>query len=89
MRFSDLAGQYVDEAGSATQGTRNMYFGPAVGTIPVPVLRRRDLSDRFVAGPIVLDEPDATILVPPGFRVRRDRTGSVLMSTAPIGAERT
>src|SRR5439155_14931830 len=53
-------------------GERSAYFGPAQGLIQTPVLGRADLGERPQAGPLLIDEYDATTLVPPGCDARLD-----------------
>lgn len=51
--------------------TRPAYFGADGGLIDTPVLSRRDLMER-VAGPLLIDEYDSTIVVPPGMQASVD-----------------
>jgi len=51
---------------------RNAYFGKAHGWIRTPVVARSDLSKSWRSGPIVIEEYDATCVVPPGSRARVD-----------------
>jgi N-methylhydantoinase A len=63
-------------AGART-GTRQVWFG---GWREAAVFSRLDLPvDAMVEGPAVLEQPDATILVPPGQRARVDRFGNLVM----------
>jgi len=57
--------------------TRLCYFG--AGWIPARVMPRSMLPLRWTDGPIVVDESDTSIVVPPGCRARRDRHGNVLV----------
>lgn len=56
--------------------TRPAYFGADGGLIDTPVLTRRDLTD-YVAGPLLIDEYDSTIVVPPGMQARVDAQGNI------------
>jgi N-methylhydantoinase A len=56
--------------------TRPAYFGAEVGLIDTPVLTRRDLIES-VAGPLLIDEYDSTIVVPPGMQARLDAQGNI------------
>jgi N-methylhydantoinase A len=51
---------------------RNAYFGSADGWIRTPVIGRSALGGSWREGPIVIEEYDATSVVPPGARVRVD-----------------
>jgi N-methylhydantoinase A len=59
--------------------TRDAYFGPAFGWQPATRLTRADLSARAVPGPVIIEEYDATIVVPPGVTAQRDAFGNVLI----------
>jgi len=49
----------------ARKTERQVFFGPERGWITAPVLRRGDLTDRPVQGPLIVEEYDTTIIVPP------------------------
>ncbi len=53
---------------------RDVFFGDA-GWHSTPVVRRNDFDER--TGPLIIEEYDTTIVVPPRAGVRRDHTGSV------------
>jgi N-methylhydantoinase A len=59
---------------------RSAYFGPAAGLLQTPVVERRDLLDRPRSGPLIVEEYDATTIVPPGWRVALDRLGNIVMT---------
>ncbi len=50
---------------------RSAWFGPSWGSIDTPVCRREDLQ-HGQRGPLLIDEYDTTIVVPPGLRARID-----------------
>ena len=56
---------------------RAAFFGPAAGHVETPVLSREDLGAAWRDGPVIVEEYDATCVVPPGARVRRDGDGNV------------
>ena len=58
---------------------RSAYFGATVGELPVPVLDRRDLTAQAQAGPLIVEEYDTTIVVPPGCTARRDTRQNVVL----------
>ncbi len=62
-------------------GTREAYFGPAAGLCPTPVLGRGDLERTPRPGPLLVDEYDATTLVPPGCRAGRDEWDNIVITT--------
>ncbi|WP_326569384.1 hydantoinase/oxoprolinase family protein [Amycolatopsis rhabdoformis] len=57
--------------------TRECRFGEPV---PTPVLGRTDLGPEPVDGPLVIEDMDATTLVPPGARARRDRFHNIVIT---------
>ena len=60
------------------QGPRRAYFGREHGWIETPVLRRSDLGATR-AGPLIVEEYDATCLVPPGARAELDDGGNIVI----------
>ena len=57
-------------------GSRMAYF--AGETLAVPLVDRRDL-DQGAEGPLLIDECDSTIVVPPDMRARRHYLGHLLI----------
>lgn len=57
---------------------RRAYFGKAWGTVETPVIDRAELV-RPQDGPLLIDEYDSTIVVPPDQRVYRDRQDYVIL----------
>ncbi len=62
----------------AARSRRQAYFGSDYGVIDTPVVARSDLSGT-TSGPLLIDEYDSTIVVPPFMSVRRDEHGNVVM----------
>jgi N-methylhydantoinase A len=62
-------------------GTRPAHFGREHGTQATPVLARGDLDAGPRSGPLLVDEYDATTLVPPGATARLDEHGNILIAT--------
>ena len=63
------------ESGSAS---RTAYFGDDFGSLAVPVLARSALTD-WTSGPLLIDEYDSTIVVPPATRALADDHGNVVI----------
>jgi N-methylhydantoinase A len=59
------------ESAVASTSSRPAYFGAQWGTIDTPVCRRRDLT-QTMQGPLLIDEYDSTIVVPPAMRAYLD-----------------
>ncbi|HXW27442.1 MAG TPA: hydantoinase/oxoprolinase family protein, partial [Xanthobacteraceae bacterium] len=57
---------------------RRAYFGPEHGFIETPVLRRTDLASPRT-GPVIVEEYDATCLVPPVARGELDAGGNIVI----------
>jgi N-methylhydantoinase A len=65
----------------AAGGTRPAHFGREHGTLATPVLARADLDTGPRSGPLLVDEYDATTLVPPAAMARLDEHGNILIAT--------
>jgi N-methylhydantoinase A len=59
--------------------TRPAYFGPEHGVCETPVLRREALAEQPLNGPLVIEEYDATVVVPPGCTAVRDALGNIVI----------
>jgi N-methylhydantoinase A len=60
-------------------GSRAVSFGRGQGFTEAPIVARSSLDGRARAGPLIIDEFDATIVVPPDATVRRDDIGNIVM----------
>ena len=70
------------DAGAPKAGAgdpRNAYFGPDLGWLSTPVLGRADLASP-VDGPVIVEEYDATCLIPPGARAHLDDNGNIVIT---------
>jgi N-methylhydantoinase A len=65
----------------ARPAAREAYFGPAIGWVTTPVLRRGDI-DAGIDGPAIVEEYDATCVVPPHAKARVDDYGNILIELA-------
>jgi N-methylhydantoinase A len=65
-------------AEGAPLSSRRAYFGAASGWIATPVLRRSALATPR-HGPCIIEEYDATCLVPPGARASLDDFGNIVI----------
>jgi N-methylhydantoinase A len=57
------------------------YFGDAHGRLATPVLDRHDVGADPIVGPIIVEEYDATTIVPPGFSIRRDEANNLILES--------
>ncbi|MGH8188408.1 MAG: hypothetical protein ACREUC_17750, partial [Steroidobacteraceae bacterium] len=67
----------------ATHARRSVYFGPEHGRLDTEVMSRQSLGAAPQRGPLLIQEYDTTIVVPPGCEARSDASGNVLIA---IGA---
>ena len=58
-------------------GEREAYFGPGHGILATPVVTRAALLDGERPGPLLVDEYDSTVVVPPECIARLDAFGNV------------
>ena len=61
------------------QTSRPAYFGDGHGWLETPVLSRADLAGGR-AGPLIVEEYDATCVVPPGAHAERDGAGNIVIT---------
>jgi N-methylhydantoinase A len=59
--------------------SRDAYFGARHGWLPTPVVMRGNLS-RAMQGPLIVEEYDATCVVPPGWSAALDEQGNIVLS---------
>ena len=57
---------------------RRAYFGPDIGWLDTPVIPRAALATRH-EGPCIVEEYDATCVIPPGARAALDPLGNILI----------
>ena len=62
---------------------RDVYFGGDIGLMRTPVLRRGDLTPTPRQSPMIIEDYDATTVVPPGYRVFRDGSQTVFIEEEP------
>ena len=80
LKFSELAAKMVPATTAATRNEpREAFFGPQHGLLKTTVTRRADISG-MQFGPLIVEEPDTTVVVPPGWQVSRDSYGSLVLS---------
>lgn len=73
MRAADL-----DRASGG--GARECYFGARYGVLQTPVIARGDLRRGPVAGPAIVEEFDATCVVPPDCTARLDEQANIIIT---------
>ncbi|MCC6173948.1 MAG: hydantoinase/oxoprolinase family protein [Chloroflexi bacterium] len=60
--------------------TRPAYFGQAHGTLDTPVVDRATLDVTPQPGPLIVEEYDATTIVPPGWTAHRDEHANIVLT---------
>ena len=63
-------------------GNRLAFFGAEAGRLETPVLGRGDLEAGAVKGPAIIEEYDATCVVPPGWTVRLSEGGALCLEAS-------
>jgi N-methylhydantoinase A len=69
---------YVRQAGRAQPSARQAYFGPQIGWLQTPILGRTDLAT-VREGPCIIEEYDATCVVPPRAKALLDASGNIII----------
>ena len=74
----------IDHAAEPAPGpaTRRAYFGPDHGWCEAAVIGRAGLAEAR-EGPLIVEEYDATCVVPPGVRAALNDAGCIVLDTSP------
>ena len=93
LTFAELASQYSRTGDAALpsstfsrsqspsiQSERAVFFGPVQGLVTTRLRSRFTLSGTET-GPIIIEEPDTTIVVPPNWTVECDRLGNLVLTS--------
>jgi N-methylhydantoinase A len=86
-RQVDHASAWAPEL-AAPPARRPVYFGADDGVLDTPVMARSALGTALMPGPLLVQEYDTTIVVPPGATACLDPHGNVLVALAPYGTAR-
>ena len=63
--------------GQAQAGERRAYFAPT-GFVPTPIFDRARLPlGALMAGPAIVEQPDTTTVIPPGYTATVETTGNL------------
>ncbi len=77
FRFADLTGAAASD-GAGRDASRVAYFGKSHGRVETAVITRAGLSAER-PGPVIVEEPDTTVVVPPGWLVGRDAGNNLVL----------
>ncbi|MED5226941.1 MAG: hydantoinase/oxoprolinase family protein [Pseudomonadota bacterium] len=58
---------------------REAYFGPAIGLVNSRVLSRGDLEKNIIEGPLIIEDYEGTVVVPPGCEAHLDSMGNIVI----------
>lgn len=76
----DVAALLETSREAVRRANREVYFGPAFGSVDTPVLARADLLDGERSGPFIIEEYDTTCVVPPDWTAALDQFGNIVLS---------
>ncbi len=77
LRFTDLVSR-ANGQGAGNSSSRDAYFGPTHGTQSTPIRCRADIATEQT-GPLIVEEPDTTIVVPPRWKVQKDEQANLIL----------
>ena len=69
---------YAEEALKPFDRNRKAYFGKDHGWVDTPILGRDDLQKKY-SGPVIIEEYDATCLIPPKAEAHLDSFGNIVI----------
>ena len=81
LDFADM--RIAPRAAVARAGTRQVAFARGEPSVPVEVVDRAALGTVPRPGPLIVEEFDATTVVPPDATVHRDTVGCIVLEFAP------
>ena len=70
----------TDRQAAQSESSRDAWFGPGLGWMPTPVVGRGSVSGTGREGPLLVEEYDTVIVVPPGCSARSDPSGSIVIT---------
>ena len=80
LSFSELGVSFSQSAEKTAQpDSRRAYFGPQQGELDTRILSRGDLVEHAVAGPLIVEEFDTTVVVPPHWQASVDEYGNIVL----------
>jgi len=80
LSFSSIGRAFLDGTKEpSAERWREAYFGTARGLLRTRILNRGDLRNKRVEGPLVVEEFDSTVVVPPGWTAELDGLGNIMI----------
>ncbi|MBV8770972.1 MAG: hydantoinase/oxoprolinase family protein [Deltaproteobacteria bacterium] len=88
LRFAELSNAATTVSGvrSESDHSRQVYFGGSRGLLHTPIYGRKEISG-IQSGPMIIEEPDTTVVVPPGWSIRRDEFSNLVLSNLAACSE--
>jgi len=85
LGFKELAASFHVSAAreNAKEEVRLAYFGSTLGEQPTRILSRAALTRGAIRGPLILEEFDTTVVVPPGWTASIDELGNIVLDAIP------
>lgn len=77
--FRTIAQQFLADTRPWASDTRSARFGGG-GSHEVPAVPRRALIGAPLRGPAIIEEPDTTVVVPPGWNAELDELGCIVLT---------
>ena len=84
ISFAELAQAFLRSAGANEPATemRMAYYGPKVGECLTKIVPRESLLRGPLEGPLVIEEFDTTVVVPPQWTASLDKYGNITLELA-------
>jgi len=79
----DVPWRSLADTRAVPRSDRTVYFGTEIGHVRTPVIGRADLGEQPAAGPLVVEEYDSTVVVPPGWHAHRTPIGFIVLELEP------
>ncbi|HSV80306.1 MAG TPA: hydantoinase/oxoprolinase family protein, partial [Ramlibacter sp.] len=73
-------GWLAQRADTLARSTRSAYFGPAHGLLETPVVARAALRAGPLQGPLIVEEYDSTVVIPPGASAVADEHHNIVIT---------
>ena len=80
VRLTEPAAVRTEAGAEQAATSRRAYFGPEIGSVATPIIGRTALDAKPRPGPLLIEEYDATTLVPPGSTAALDEYGNILIT---------
>lgn len=85
LGYTEFARLALEGRTVSTAGDRRLFFGDGHGWCQALVIDRGALGGQQTPGPLVIAEPDTTVVVPPGWEATLDALGNVVLEREASG----